>query len=86
MSDPMTGLQPPDPVRGGLRPGLAPRRSDQAAALRLYVQAVAAYEQAAAAVSSAQGTPEIAPLQRIAQRVADAVRDDATLLVGLTTL
>lgn len=86
MYDVTAGLRPLDAVGAGMRPTQVPLRSEQAAALRLYLQAVAAYEQTAAAASAAHTVPEIAPLQRLVQRVVDAVRDDSAPLVGFTVL
>jgi len=86
MFDAVTDSRPQDAAAVGARPWPAPLRTDQAAALRLYLQAVAAYEQTAAAASSAQARPEIAPLRRVAQRVVDSLCDDPAPLLGLCTL
>lgn len=85
MLDAVTGHSP-DHAGVAARPWVAPLQSDQAAALRLYVQAVSAYEQTVAAASAGHTVPDLAPLQRTVQRVVDTVREDAALLLGLTTL
>lgn len=65
--------------------GAAPPAAQRAMARRLYVQAVAAYENAVSLVQ--RGTPaDLDALERIAQRIVDAVRDDAPSLAGLTTI
>lgn len=86
MHEVVTERSPVDHGGVAARPWTAPLQSDQAAALRLYVQAVAAYEQTVAAASAVQTVPDLAPLQRTVQRVVDVVHDDAALLLGLTTL
>ncbi len=63
----------------------APSAGKRAAARRLYVQAVTAYESAASALQRGAGI-DLDALERIAQRTVDAMRDDAASLVGLTTV
>jgi hypothetical protein len=86
MHETVTGHSPLDPGGVAARPWTAPLQSDQAAALRFYIQAVAAYEQAVAAASAGHTEPDLAPLQRTVQRAVDTVSDDSSLLLGLTTI